>query len=284
MSETPMDVAELREQAQSLRLHGLLAHWSDVMAEPQAAHRVAQWLRWELQERGRRSLERRLRDAHIGQFKPVADFDWSWPTQIDRAAIEELMTLQFLADATNVVFAGPNGVGKTMCACNLGYQAVLAGHTVLFITAGQLLGDLIGMDAAGMPLAALFDPQARAHLAGLLEVSLLRPATLEISFICDAGPDAPALRGKLAILPVETDGTRGELGIGVLALTGKIGRAPRHLILTGARSERIDLPRYHKLTELEDFSVSPTPSPIRSFAVKPTRSGRPYLQLVDPAR
>ena len=147
MSETPMDVAELREQAQSLRLHGLLAHWSDVMAEPQAAHRVAQWLRWELQERGRRSLERRLRDANIGQFKPVADFDWSWPTQIDRAAIEELMTLQFLADATNVVFAGPNGVGKTMCACNLGYQAVLAGHTVLFITAGQLLGDLAALDS-----------------------------------------------------------------------------------------------------------------------------------------
>jgi len=147
MSETPMNAAELREQAQGLRLHGLLAHWSEVMADADAAQRIAQWLRWELQERGRRSLERRLRDAHIGQFKPVADFDWSWPTQIDRAAIEELMTLQFLADATNVVFAGPNGVGKTMCACNLGYQAVLAGHTVLFVTAGQLRGDLAALDS-----------------------------------------------------------------------------------------------------------------------------------------
>ncbi len=147
MSETQMNAAELREQAQGLRLHGLLAHWSEVMADADAAQRIAQWLRWELQERGRRSLERRLRDAHIGQFKPVADFDWSWPTQIDRAAIEELMTLQFLADATNVVFAGPNGVGKTMCACNLGYQAVLAGHTVLFVTAGQLLGDLAALDS-----------------------------------------------------------------------------------------------------------------------------------------
>ena len=29
-----------------------------------------------------------------------------------------------------------------MCACNLGYQAVLAGHTALFITAGELLGEL----------------------------------------------------------------------------------------------------------------------------------------------
>ena len=147
MSETPMNAAELHEQAQGLRLHGLLAHWSEVMADADAAQRIAQWLRWELQERGRRSLERRLRDAHIGQFKPVADFDWSWPTHIDRAAIEELMTLQFLADATNVVFAGPNGVGKTMCACNLGYQAVLAGHTVLFVTAGQLLGDLAALDS-----------------------------------------------------------------------------------------------------------------------------------------
>lgn len=147
MSETAMNPADLRAQAQGLRLHGLLAHWPEVMAEADAARRVAQWLGWEVQERGRRSLERRLRDAHIGQFKPIADFDWSWPTQVDRSVIEELMTLQFLADATNVVLVGPNGVGKTMCACNLGYQAILAGHTALFVTAGQLLGDLAALDS-----------------------------------------------------------------------------------------------------------------------------------------
>ena len=139
--------AELRAQAAGLRLHGLLAHWSEVMAEAETAQRVAQWLRWESAERGRRSLERRLRDAHIGRFKPIADFDWSWPTECDRAAIEELMTLQFMTDATNVVLVGPNGVGKTMVACNLGYQAVLPGHTALFATAGQLLGDLAALDS-----------------------------------------------------------------------------------------------------------------------------------------
>jgi len=143
----PINAAELRTLASSLRLHGLLAHWADVMTDPEAAKRVAQWLDWETHERSRRSLERRLRDAHIGQFKPLADYDWNWPAQIDRAAVEELMALQFLADATNVVLVGPNGVGKTMCACNLGYQAVLAGHTVLFVTAGQLLGDLAALDS-----------------------------------------------------------------------------------------------------------------------------------------
>jgi DNA replication protein DnaC len=147
MSDATPPGAELRTQATELRLHGLLAHWPEVMADPQAAARVAQWLNWEDEERGRRSLERRVRDAHLGRFKPLADFDWTWPKQIDRAALDELMTLQFLQDASNVVLVGPNGVGKTMCACNLGYQAILAGHTALFVTAGQLLGDLAALDS-----------------------------------------------------------------------------------------------------------------------------------------
>lgn len=44
------------------------------------------------------------------------------------------MTLEFMKDAGNVVLVGPNGVGKPLCAANIGYQAVLSGHTVLFTT------------------------------------------------------------------------------------------------------------------------------------------------------
>lgn len=138
---------QLRDQAGELRLHGLLGRWAEVMAHPEQARWVAQLLEWEATERHRRSLERRLRAAHIGRFKSLADFDWQWPTQCDRPAVESLMTLDFLKDASNVVLVGPNGVGKTMCACNLGYQAVLAGHTALFITAGQLLGELAALDS-----------------------------------------------------------------------------------------------------------------------------------------
>jgi len=137
----------LREQAGELRLHGLLSRWSEVMGNAEQARWVAQLLGWEAAERHRRSLERRLRAAHIGPFKSLADFDWAWPTQCDRAVVEELMTLAFLQDASNVVLVGPNGVGKTMCACNLGYQAVLAGRTALFITAAQLLGELASLDS-----------------------------------------------------------------------------------------------------------------------------------------
>jgi len=147
MTEVTPSQAELREHAGALRLHGLQAHWAEVMGNAEQARWVAQMLSWEATERGRRSLERRLRAAHIGRFKPLADFDWAWPKSIDRGAVEELMTLDFLKEASNVVLVGPNGVGKTMCACNLGYQAVLAGHTALFITAGNLLGELAALDS-----------------------------------------------------------------------------------------------------------------------------------------
>lgn len=147
MNDITPSQPELREQAAGLRLHGLLAHWSEVMAQADQARWAVQMLAWEAAERSRRSLERRLREAHIGRFKPLADFDWAWPKRIDRSAVEELMTLDFLKDASNVVLVGPNGVGKTMCACNIGYQAVLAGHTAVFTTAGQLLGEMAALDS-----------------------------------------------------------------------------------------------------------------------------------------
>ena len=147
MTDPTPSLTSLREQAANLRLPGLLAHWSELTTQPEAVRMVGQWLAWETEERARRSLERRLRDAHIGQFKALADFDWTWPTHCDRALIEELMTLEFLSEASNIVLVGPNGTGKTMCACNLGYQAILAGHTALFVTAGNMLGELAALDS-----------------------------------------------------------------------------------------------------------------------------------------
>jgi DNA replication protein DnaC len=58
-----------------------------------------------------------------------------------------LITLDFLKEAANVVFVGPNGVGKSMFAQNIAHQAVIDGHTVLFTSAGQLLGNLCALDS-----------------------------------------------------------------------------------------------------------------------------------------
>ena len=98
--------------------------------------------RLELADRGRRSLERRLRRSRVGRFKPLADFDWNWPKKIDRGRLEQILTLGFLREERNVVLMGPNGVGKTMIARNLVHAAIHAGYTAVFRTAGELLDDL----------------------------------------------------------------------------------------------------------------------------------------------
>ncbi len=132
----------LMQRARALKLYGLLAHWSEI----EQRSWIELLIGWEEEERTRRGLERRLKDAHLGRFKSLADFDWQWPTQCDRQAVEELMRLGFVEETANVVLVGPNGVGKTTIARNIAYQAVLAGHTVRFTSAGQMLNELAAQD------------------------------------------------------------------------------------------------------------------------------------------
>lgn len=164
----PTPLESLRRRAKALNLNGLLAHWPDAGAAPW----VQELIQWEEQERARRSLERRLRAARIGRFKPLCDFDWSWPAKCDRAAIEELMSLDFLGEAANAVLRGPNGVGKTMIAQNLAHQAVIHGHTAIFTSAGQLFSELAAIDSA-VALKYRLSRYARPALLVIDEVGYL---------------------------------------------------------------------------------------------------------------
>jgi DNA replication protein DnaC len=137
------DLDGLQARAKALHLNGLLIHWQ----EAAKGGWVPALLDWEEQERARRSLERRLAEAHIGRFKPLSDFDWTWPKSCDRMAIEALMSLDFLKEPSNVILIAPNGLGKTMLAQNVAHQAVISGHSVLFTTAGHMLGDLAALDS-----------------------------------------------------------------------------------------------------------------------------------------
>jgi len=136
--------SDLRKQLKEPGFHGLLLHWDEVKG--------AEWLPWLVEvedvERQRRSLERRVRNAKLGRFKPMADFDWSWPKHIDRVQVEALLKLEFMRDAANPIVVGPNGIGKSMLARDVAHAALLAGHTVRFTTASDMLNDLASQDSA----------------------------------------------------------------------------------------------------------------------------------------
>jgi len=150
MSTTPndppfgSDPTSLRRRLHALGLWGLLANWDTV----QHASWLPELLAQEEAERARRSLERRQRNARVGAFKLMADFDWSWPHKIDREAIDDVLTLRFLAEGTNIVLYGPNGVGKSMIEQNIAHQALLRGHSVRFTTASDMLVDLAAQDTS----------------------------------------------------------------------------------------------------------------------------------------
>ena len=135
---------ELKAKAKELGLHAIVTRWSEYHNQPWLPILLQQ----ETEERTQRSMERRIKEAKLGQFKPMSEFDWTWPKKIDRELIEELFSLQFLTNATNVVLVGPNGNGKSMIEQNLGFQALMAGHSVRFAKASELLDELSAADGA----------------------------------------------------------------------------------------------------------------------------------------
>ena len=143
MTTTPID-SNIQTRLRELGLFGLLSSWSEIADKPW----LPELLRIEETERKRRSLDRRLRSARIGAFKPIADFDWNWPTSIDRQAIEDLFGLAFLDEGANAILVGPNGVGKSMILRNLAHHALVRGHSVRFTTASDMLADLAAQESS----------------------------------------------------------------------------------------------------------------------------------------
>jgi DNA replication protein DnaC len=141
---TDLTPVELKARLKALGLYGLMSSWEQIADKPW----LPEVLAIEERERQKRSLERRLRRSRVATFKPMADFDWSWPKRLDREAVDDLFALGFLKSGHNAVLVGPNGVGKTMILKNLAHHAVVRGHTVRFATASDMLADLAAQDSS----------------------------------------------------------------------------------------------------------------------------------------
>jgi DNA replication protein DnaC len=136
--------SDLEGALKRLHLCGCLARLGELRNEPWLARLIA----IETEERTRRSLENRTRISGLGSFKPFCDFDWAWPKRLDRAHVEDALTLRFVAEGANVVILGPNGVGKTMLLKNIACCALQAGHPVVVRSASDLLADLVGQESS----------------------------------------------------------------------------------------------------------------------------------------
>lgn len=94
-----------------------------------------------------RATQRRLQAARFPVVKTLEQFNWTWPKKINRAHVQNLFRLSFLKDKANIIFMGGAGLGKTHLATALAHQGCLAGHTVLFTTAIDIVNTLAAAQA-----------------------------------------------------------------------------------------------------------------------------------------
>ena len=102
----------------------------------------------EIEGRDRRAAERRMLASRLPTLKTLEAFDFSFQPSLSERLLWELADLSFVQTATNVIFLGPPGTGKTHLSIALSVKALAAGYSVLFTTLTHLAEAL---DTASYP-------------------------------------------------------------------------------------------------------------------------------------
>lgn len=127
-------------KAVEARLEGLLEQAAK--KEPSYADFLDELLGCEVDARRSRYLRARLQLAHLPFLKTFDQFDFAFQPSIDERQVRELRTLRFVHEASNVIFLGPPGVGKTHLSVALAEASIQAGFGAYFMTAHDIVGDL----------------------------------------------------------------------------------------------------------------------------------------------
>jgi len=143
----PKRMNDLPEKLRRLSLTSMVQHY-EAMAEDAARDQLScleyldRLADVEIAARYERSVQRRIKRARLPVLKTLEQFDWSWPTKINRAQIQDLFRLHFIEQHANVVFMSRVGLGKTHFAIALAHTACLNDISVLFTSAVDIINTL----------------------------------------------------------------------------------------------------------------------------------------------
>ena len=130
------------EQHQALAQTAATKPWSHL-------EYLGELLSGEALARDDRRVQRCITQARFPVLKTLDQFDWNWPTKINRLLIQNLTHLDFVKQHANVVFISGTGLGKSHLMTALGHAACMRGHSVLFTGAIDIINTLAAAQASG---------------------------------------------------------------------------------------------------------------------------------------
>jgi DNA replication protein DnaC len=141
-------LAAIRQQCTQLHLPAVSTQAGRLAEQAVKAHHdhlayLEALLGAELDERERRTIDRRIKEAHFPLVKTLEAFDFAEAPAIPAATLRTLAEGAYLARAEPVLFLGETGTGKTHLATGLAVAACRQRRRVRFTTAAALVNDLV---------------------------------------------------------------------------------------------------------------------------------------------
>ena len=172
-----MSKATPLERLKSLRLHGMVAAWEDLIAEGESTLASSKWLidhliEAEETDRAMRSVRHQLSAAKLPIHRDLSGFDFN-ASKVDEGLVRKLATLEFTDTSENVVLIGGPGTGKSHLAIAMAHNGIVGrGRRVRFYSTVDLV-NLLEKEKREGRSGRLSDSLSRVDLVILDELGYL---------------------------------------------------------------------------------------------------------------
>jgi DNA replication protein DnaC len=174
---------QIISQCKQLKLHSI-AENVHTLADQAAAdgssylHFISSLLQTELTQRRNREIERKIKDARLPVRHDLDTYDCSQVEGMPPAKLAQLRELTWLDQVFNLIIMGPQGIGKSMLAGGLCYQAIQSGYRAYFRTMDQLMTTLKTRDTSRSAQVE-YRRLCKAHLIVIDDIMMIDVARKE---------------------------------------------------------------------------------------------------------
>ncbi len=147
----------------------------------------------EIEERDRKAVTRRIKEAHFPAVKTLEEFDFRSTPHISAVMLRNLSEGGYLTRKEPVIFLGETGTGKTHLATGLAVAACRQRKRVRFTTAAEMVTELIEAQSQ-MQLARARNRWMRYDLIVIDELGYVVMPDAPRSCSSRSSPDAPSRR------------------------------------------------------------------------------------------